>query len=85
MTHQLKTDPDAFHLLWNGKKRFECRLADRPFASGDVLCLQEFLPDGRYTGREVLIAVLSVWPGGKYGIEPTHVVMSFGPPNRRQS
>ena len=53
MTHALKTWPEYFKAIMEGKKAFELRKADRDFKSGDILLLQEWDPSSeRYTGKE---------------------------------
>lgn len=44
MIHELKVWPDFFDDLCSGKKSFELRKLDRPFAVGDTLCLREWSP-----------------------------------------
>ena len=52
MTHELKTIQPFFDDVWTGKKSFEIRKADRPFASGDLLILQEWNGE-EFTGQEI--------------------------------
>lgn len=53
MTQCLKTWPIYFRAIQSGEKTFEIRKADRPFAVGDSLILQEWDPETeRYTGNE---------------------------------
>ena len=54
MTHVLKTWPQYFNAIIDGRKTFECRKNDRPFAVGDVLHLLEWDPETQeYTGRSM--------------------------------
>lgn len=56
MIHNLKILPEYFNKIAEGRKTFEVRRDDRPFAEGDTLRLQEF--DGDiYTGRAVDVVV----------------------------
>jgi len=61
--HELKTWPEYFQAIVEGRKPFEYRLNDRDFKVGDVLHLREWVPPaeddeldargGHYTGREL--------------------------------
>jgi hypothetical protein len=64
-THQLKTWPEYFDAILEGRKQFEYRRNDRNFQVGDFLCLREWKPEGfaddfgeriqgNYTGREII-------------------------------
>lgn len=48
MTHHLKTKPEYFQAVIDGKKTFEIRLNDRDFKQGDSVILEE------YTGKEII-------------------------------
>ena len=62
-THELKTWPEFFKLVWSGDKPFELRKDDRAFRAGDTLWLREYiLRENRYTGREIRAVVTSVIP-----------------------
>lgn len=76
--HDLKTWPKHWAEIAAGRKRFEARRNDRNFAVGDVLYLREFDPiEGEHTGRVITVEVTHLLPGGGFGIEPGHVVMSI--------
>ena len=45
MIHELKCLPIYFDPTMNGLKTFEVRKNDRPFRVGDVLALNEFIPE----------------------------------------
>lgn len=61
--HELKTWPEFFQAILEGRKPFEYRLNDRGYQVGDVLVLREFVPPvhddagvaegGYYTGRDL--------------------------------
>lgn len=78
MIHKLKTWPDPFEAVWDGRKPYEIRKADRPFAVGDRLYLQEWIPEsdllkaivhpGKYTEREIRAVVSYMTPGGSWGL-----------------
>lgn len=77
--HHLKTWPTQFQPIVDNLKMFEARRCDdRDFKVGDSLLLREWDPilEG-YTGREVYRRVDYILPGGQFGIEPNHCVMSI--------
>lgn len=54
VVHSLKIHPQFFKETVEGKKNNEIRLADRPFAEGDWLKLEEWNPQSKeYTGAFV--------------------------------
>ena len=54
MQHDLKIWPPYFDDVADGKKLFEIRKADRPYAVGDTLLLREYEPGpDKYTGRKL--------------------------------
>lgn len=67
ITHELKTWPEFFKQIRNGRKKFELRRNDRDFKVGDQLLLKEWNPQMEqkaggfgpmgYTGRELLVRV----------------------------
>jgi hypothetical protein len=77
-THDLKTWPEFFQAIGNKSKTFEVRKDDRGFKTGDQLKLWEWDPETKeYTGRYMIALVNYVLDGGRFGIEPDHVVMSI--------
>lgn len=53
MRHNLKTWPEYFQAVIDGKKTFEIRKNDRDFKVGNELLLQEYDPEQEtYTGRQ---------------------------------
>jgi hypothetical protein len=84
-THHLKTWPEPFQAVVDGKKRYEVRFNDRGYEVGDTLVLQEWVPtEERYTGREFLVGVLYISrtetePGLLLGLEPGWMVLSIKP------
>ena len=53
-THELKSWPDFFELVYTGAKTFELRVNDRNFHVDDTVHLREFDDrKGVYTGREI--------------------------------
>ena len=75
--HELKTWPEYFEAVWDGRKAFEIRKNDRNFQVGDWLILREWGPITDYSGREIYAEVTYVLPGGKFGIEPGLCVLSI--------
>lgn len=80
MTHFLKTHPQFFAAVDDGSKPFEARKDDRqpPFAVGDELCLQEFVPGdgGGFTGREIDRKVSYVLRGTEH-VAPGYCVLGL--------
>lgn len=79
MNHILKTDPEPFQALWDGRKTFEVRAEDdRRFAVGDRLQLREYDPTtNEYKRREIEATVAYILRGPAYGIPEGVVVMSL--------
>lgn len=71
-THDLKTWPEFFDAVLDGRKTFEVRnTRDRDFAVGDVLRLREWTTGsgerpGAYTGREVMRTVSYIVRGAPF-------------------
>lgn len=69
--HKLKTVSPYFEELWGRNKRFECRLNDRDFKSGDVVHLMEYdTASCTHSGRVVSATIsylLSEFDGLKEG------------------
>lgn len=74
--HELKTVPDAFEAVLNGRKTFEFRLNDRDFQVGDTLFLREWSETDGYTGRRAVFGVTYV-AKDRFGIPPGYCVMSI--------
>lgn len=80
MTHHLKTLPEFFEALLDGRKTFEIRVNDRGFSVGDTLILQEWEPSldirtgGKYTGRALTRAVTYIT---NWAQKPSMVVMAL--------
>lgn len=84
-THELKTLPEPFTAVLEGRKRYEIRVNDRDFKVGDELHLAEWdpgplkfptRPQG-YTGRECTVRVTYMTPGGQWGLPANVCVMSL--------
>jgi uncharacterized protein DUF3850 len=79
-THSLKTWPAFFDDMLSGKKSFEVRRNDRDFHEGDMLLLEEWIPDqdgtsGAYGERKASFVVTYVLRGPILGIKEGWVVM----------
>ncbi len=62
--HRLKTWPEYFWDVKEGKKTFEVRKFDRDFKVGDDLVLQEWCPaTAQYTGAELTRRIAYVLAG----------------------
>lgn len=59
MVHSLKTDTKYFDAVCQGKKKFEVRKDDRPFAVGDTLELLEYR-DGIYQYAKCNVKVIYI-------------------------
>ena len=81
MTHELKTWPEFFQLIVDGRKNFELRRDDRLFVEGDILRLREWVPRSEeYTGRvhiRKICYVLRDAPTG--GLTPGYCILGLGP------
>lgn len=89
--HHLKTLDIYFDAIKDGRKKFEARLNDRAFQTGDTLRLVRINDSGFYTngGRDILIRRISyILQGGQFGIEPRYCVLGLeeiGPPEPQQA
>ena len=83
-THELKTWPEYFEAIIDGRKPFELREDDRDFEVGDRLHLREYDsrepgPNGySYTGREAWALVTYILRGGEHcGLSIGYVIMGI--------
>ncbi|EKN5943038.1 DUF3850 domain-containing protein [Yersinia enterocolitica] len=79
-THQLKTLPEYFQAVIEGKKKAELRTNDRNFAIGDYLLLAEW--DGgtdEYTGRKIVVEISDITQCDF--VSPKLVMLSFFDPS----
>lgn len=80
MEHELKTWPEYFQAICEGRKWHEIRKADRPFCCGDTLYLREWDPETQeYSGRSLRVKISYISCGGNFGIPPDLFVMSIVP------
>lgn len=54
MTHDVKELPEYFQMVKSGNKKFELRRDDRNYSVGDEIHLEEWTPEGGYTGRDIV-------------------------------
>ena len=57
MIHKLKTWTPYFNAVVDGRKKFEKRTWDRDYKVGDLLCLYEWNPHSKYTGKKIAVIV----------------------------
>ena len=78
MDHELKTWPDPFDAILQGRKTFEWRKDDRGFEVGDTLRLLEYEPaEGRYTDRVIRAQVTYIARGPRFDIPEGYCVMAI--------
>ncbi len=86
-THELKTHPEPFTAVLDGKKRYELREDDRGFEVGDTLVLQEWSATptgdchdkGHYSGREFKALVTYLSRAPFWGLTGKLCVLSIVP------
>lgn len=85
-THELKTDPEVFDDVADGRKTFEIRKDDRNFQEGDTLLLRKTLYTGlemqngfplEYTGETETRKITYVLRGPIYGLATGWVILSI--------
>ena len=82
MTHEIKSQAEAFEARWAGLKPWEYRHNDRGYKIGDYLHEREIENDPPaagepyYTGRSILSRVMFVRDGGRFGIPPGYCIMT---------
>lgn len=76
--HRLKTWPDVYQEIEDGRKVHEFRKNDRDYQTGDIILLEEFVPAGdRYTGRSMVVQAMSISYGPEWGIPEGYAVFSI--------
>lgn len=88
-THELKTWPEPFTEVVEGRKKFELRRDDREFEVGDRLHLREWDPHaihessrgytGQYTGREFHCEITYITRNEEWGVKPGFACLSIHP------
>lgn len=84
-THELKTDPEVFDSVVDGRKKFEIRYDDRGYNVGDLLLLKRTkhsaaqMANGaplEFTGETHSFKVNYILKGPTYGLEEGWVILS---------
>ena len=82
--HKLKTDPEVFQAVVEGRKTFEIRFNDRGYQVGDLIVLKETKFTGQqmregspliYTGREMQKQISYILSG--YGLQDGWVILGI--------
>lgn len=77
--HNLKTWPEPFQAMWEGRKTYEVRVFDRTYETGDILRLFEYYPAPaeNFTGRYIRTEVMCITRPGLYGLPENVGVMGI--------
>jgi hypothetical protein len=79
--HDLKIWPQFFKPVSEGRANFQFRKNDRDYQEGDTLRLREWdhiaPPNGRYTGREILVKVTYIMRVFDFGEWPPPVQADY--------
>jgi hypothetical protein len=76
--HDLKTWPESFEPVVEGKKRCEFRKDDRGFERGDLLLLREWSPQTKdYMGRVAVVRITHILAGGQFGVPDDYCLLSI--------
>ena len=74
-THELKTRPDYFNAVSDGRKKFELRRNDRNFKIGDHILLCEWTGSD-YTGKKIKCRIDYILE--RYdGLDPDYVILGI--------
>jgi len=86
LKHELKTWPEAFQAVWEGRKSYELRLDDRGYLVGDALVLLEWDPVTElYSKREIGADITYITKSGDYpGLESGYVVLGLFVKSKRK-
>ena len=80
MIHELKISPEYFDAVAQDIKPFEVRGNDRHFKVGDVLFLDEYIPeyDSPYTGRTTRKVITYILDAPDY-VKAGYVILGLAP------
>jgi hypothetical protein len=81
MVHTLKTWPEYFKEVIEGRKKFEVRKNDREFMVNDFIVLQEWDPvTKQFSGQEALFSITYLLRDAvEFGIREGYCVISLSP------
>ena len=79
MRHEKKVWPEFFQAILDGKKTYECCLADWECNPGDILVLQEWNPETKqFTGRTLEKEIIYVGKTKNMDFWPKEDVEKYG-------
>jgi len=78
--HELKTMPEYFAAVLDGRKTFELRKDDRGFKVGDELVLREWTLGSGYTGNSTRCRVTYIAKDvPTFGLTPGYAILGIEP------
>ena len=78
MNHHLKTWPEHYIFLENGRKNFSLRKNDRGFKDLDYCIEWEYIPDQKvFTGKSIIYQIHHVLDNSQHGLENNYCILSF--------
>lgn len=78
MKHELKTWPEYFERVRTFQKTFEVRKNDRDFQVGDIIILNEYLPENdKYTQRSLKAKIGYLLYGTEFGLKKGFCIMQL--------
>lgn len=75
--HELKTRPEYFQAVWDGRKTFEVRKNDRDFKVGDAVKLVEYSESEGYTGSALVKTITYILDDPEF-VKEGYVVLGLG-------
>jgi len=78
MVHEIKCVQPFFNAVLDGSKLFELRYNDRDYAVGDILRIDEYIPNVGYTSRYIFKRIGFIVSSFN-GLENGYVIMSLLP------
>lgn len=78
MQHDVKILPEYFKDVKSGKKQFELRQDDRGYNVGDDLHMEEWTPEGGYTGEDIVKEITYVLRNcPEYGLKDGYCIVGW--------